>query len=139
MNDKEKLTQRLLLSISSHLSNNPRYKQEEFRVAIGCAGFDMVRQTVMNELYDSEYFHSAIHMEPHCTVFPDRYRRKPEDRENVIRHVLVNHFPELWKGVDEYGTIQLDVTQLTPGTYIYKRSFRGKRRSWVHYLYYSAK
>ena len=133
MNDREKLTQKVLLSISSHLSNNPIYKKDEFKVAIGCLGFDMTRQMVIGEIGDESYFQSTIYMDPYCTVFPDRYHRRPEDKENVIRHVLVNHFPELWKGVDAYGTLQIDTEKLVPGTYIYKRSFSGKRRSWVHF------
>lgn len=57
-----------------------------------------------------------IIMHPYIGVYPDIHRRKVADEESVAVHVKRRHFN--------------DVTEIIPGTYLFKLSVNGKRRKW---------
>lgn len=95
------ITSEFLRCLSDHLSSRQDCKGVEYTVIID---------------------RSNIKFEPLRYVYPDRYHRKENDKQDVVRHVISYHFPDLPDSNFE---------MLTSGTYKYVLSFDGKKRQWI--------
>lgn len=105
-------TLEMLLTISSHLSSRESCKGVEYTVKV--SGDKLQEVTFDPEIY----------------VFPDRYRRKSLDRESIVSHVLLHHFPELIQRKSAKGEYYLKPMSLVSGTYVYRLSYDRRSRKW---------
>lgn len=105
-------TLEMLLTISSHLSSRESCRFVEYVVTI------------------SGNKSQKVSFDPETYVFPDRYRRKSLDRESIVSHVLLHHFPELIQRKSAKGEYYLKPKSLVNGTYVYRLSYDRRSRKW---------
>lgn len=110
-----KLTESVLCTLSSHLSGRSEYRNTEY---------------IVNITEDSISFY------PYVKVFPNKYRRRPEDKDSVLYHVMYYHFYDILRyevdGVTD--KVLINSNMLVPGKYVYTSSFDKKRRKWIKCL-----
>lgn len=107
-----KLTESVLCALSSHLSGRKEYRDTEYIVRIS---------------------NDSISFEPHVKVFPDRHRRRPEDKDSVLYHVMYYHFYDTLGYEIECtnNKVPINSDMLVTGTYLYMLSADKKRRKWT--------
>ena len=104
-------TEEFLHLFSSHLSSRPECRRVEYTVMI-CKD-------------------NTIWCLPNISVFPNRYTRKEQSRESILKHIMTHHFNEIYDGTNSYGCVRFKPGSLVPGGYKYQLSFDDKRRKWV--------
>lgn len=115
---REKNTIMLLRSISDHLSSRRDCKGVEYEVDV----------SINKDEHGIAFIEFS--MSPVTYVYPNPKRRKPEDRVNVLYHVLTQHFQILLQEIDLAGTVKVQPGRIIPGKYIYRLSVNGKQRRW---------
>lgn len=104
-----KQTEQLLLTMSKHLSSRECCRGKVYKMVIG-----------------HDY---SLLFEPNIYVFPDRYHRREEDKQRILEHLVMLHFPDL---VDECrnGSVRLKQGSVVPGHYEYQPDLRRGNRYW---------
>lgn len=121
-------TQKFLRLVARRLSGRTDCKQVEFQIGIG----ELIPQDNPGKFLIPDFVErNYIFFSPVKYVYRDTYHRSEKDRYRVVDLVLHKNFPELVKGEDEFGNLQVDTSQLVRGVYKYQKSYDGKRRRWV--------
>lgn len=120
-------TVEFLHSISNHLSGRKSCRGIEYVVCIGMDDDSQLRQL---DLADVSTRENKIFFYPDRFVFPDTFHRQQSDKKDIITHVLIEHFDNIFAGYD-YTRPCFKVGSLIPGVYKYVLSFDKKRRQWV--------
>ena len=105
-------TPELLREVSNHLSTNPRCKGQVYYLRVEPDG--------------------VIRFSPDIWVLPNRYKRKEQDKEPVVEHILKHHFGFSVVREDD-GSIKTDSRYFVPGNYQYVPWPR--RRIWTNIPY----
>lgn len=115
-------TDEIIRCISSHISYKRELRDDSFMIAI----------VDMKDEDGNEYcIFSKESPKKSIMLFPSRYRRKQSDKEDMIEHVLLNHYPDLILGRDEENRLKVG-GNLYPGLYIFSRDPGEKRRKWTY-------
>lgn len=105
-------TKLFLRQISNHLSSRDGCSKIEYEV-------------IIHEQY--------VECKPVFYVFSSAYSKSRKEMHSLLYHIANMHVPELQKGIeyDSHFGIPVNSGLLVPGTYVYRFSFKGKRRKWV--------
>jgi len=104
-------TKDLLHLIASHLSGRQDCRQVEYIVRI-----EPINLYARNDGKVDIRHEFDVQIQPNILVYPNRHNRK--QRVSVVAHVLGQHWGP--------GNIPLQA-----GTYLYQKSFNGRRRRWI--------
>ena len=111
------VTTQFLHEISTHLSGRADCSKIEYRISIATTDHHQNVQLSIDMNEDN-----TIMMDPVVYVFPDRQRRRQEDRQTILYHILMEHFYDiLYRDIDAFGNILVNTEKLTPGVYLYNR------------------
>ena len=125
--NKPDFTVDVLKCISDHLSGRKDCRQIEYTVYIGVADDEHERQLTLAEVTNIEH---KVFFYPKRAVYPDRFHRNKSDAQDIITHVIKDHFPDLYDGED-FNSVCIKSDVLEPGVYMYILSFDKKKRQWI--------
>ena len=125
---KSNLTVDFLKCIATHLSGRKDCRQIEYTVYIGFLDEEHERQLTLSEATDVS---NKVFFYPKRSVFPDIHHRRKSDAEDIITHVVKEHFKESLYNDEEFNAVCIQPNKLEPGIYRYILSFDGKKRQWI--------
>lgn len=120
-------TVNLLYCISDHLSSRKDCKGQTYRVAIGVRDD---KQYISENWPETWNIHQCIFFQTPVQVFPSRHDRKAWDKQPIIQHVVIDHFPDIFAGAANGCQCQIHTGKLVEGIYEYRASLNTKNRRW---------